>query len=55
MARNVFGQKRVIKEDSYLKSKTTEWDISKEKLKIALWIVLGVLYTYYIIQPQIHF
>ena len=55
MARNIFGQKNVIKKSRYFKSKTSEWDVTKEKLKIALWVVLGALYTYYIIQPQIHF
>ena len=55
MARNIFGQKNVIKKSRYFKSKTSEWGVTKEKLKIALWVVLGALYTYYIIQPQIHF
>ena len=33
MARNIFGQKNVIKESRYFKSKTSEWDVTKEKLK----------------------
>jgi|18_taG_2_1085343.scaffolds.fasta_scaffold04436_5 hypothetical protein len=55
MSRNVFGNKKIIKVDRHTRTKYIQWDITKEKLKIALWIVLGVLYTYYIIQPQIHF
>ncbi len=53
MARNIFGIKKNVKIDS--RSKYTESDIHWEQFKIFLWILLGVLYIYYIIQPQIHF
>ena len=55
MARNIFGIKKVVKIDKRSGSKYTESDIHWEQFKIFIWILLGVLYTYYIIQPQQHF
>ena len=55
MARNIFGIKKIVKIDKYSSSKYTESDIRWEQFKIFIWILLGVLYTYYIIQPQQHF
>ena len=52
MTRTVFGNKRVVKIDKHSKSKYVESDIRWEKFKIVLWIILGALYMYYIIQPQ---
>jgi hypothetical protein len=52
MPRNIFGYKRVVKIDKHSKSKYVESDIRWEKFKIVIWILLGALYTYYIIQPQ---
>ena len=52
MARNIFGYKKSVGVDKHSKSKYSESDIRWEKFKIVIWIVLGVLYTYYIIQPQ---
>jgi len=28
---------------------TTEWDITKEKIKMLLWVIGGFLYGYYIV------
>ena len=53
MARNIFGIKKNVKIDS--RSKYAESDIRWEQFKIFIWILLGVLYTYFIIQPQQHF
>jgi|TARA_B100001079_G_scaffold202759_1_gene176330 uncharacterized membrane protein (DUF485 family) len=53
MARNIFGIKKNVKIDS--RSKYTELDIRWEKFKIFIWILLGVLYIYFIVQPQLHF
>ena len=52
MARDIFGYKKVVKIDKHSGSKYTESDIRWEKFKIVIWIVLGALYMYYIIQPQ---
>ena len=54
MARDIFGNKKITREDRYTRKSTkyASSDIRWEKFKIVLWILLGVLYTYYIIQPQ---
>ena len=53
MARNIFGIKKNVKIDS--RSKYAESDISWEKFKMFIYVVLFILYIYFIIQPQIHF
>ena len=55
MSRDIFGNKKVVKIDRHTRSKYTDSDIRWEKFKIVIWIILGVLYTYYIIQPQTWF
>jgi len=55
MSRDFFGNKKVVKIDKHSRSKYSESDIRWEKFKIFFWILLGVLYTYYIIQPQLLF
>ena len=55
MARDNFGYKKVVRIDKHSRSKYTESDIRWEKFKMVIWIVLGALYIYYIVQPQIHF
>jgi Na+/H+ antiporter NhaD/arsenite permease-like protein len=55
MSRTFYGTKKVVKIDKHSRSKYSESDIRWEKFKIFLWILLGVLYIYFIIQPQIHF
>ena len=52
MPRTFFGTKRLVKIDKHLRSKYSESDIRWEKFKMVIWIVLGALYMYYIIQPQ---
>jgi hypothetical protein len=52
MPRTFFGTKRLVKIDKHSRSKYSESDIRWEKFKIVIWLVLGVLYMYYIIQPQ---
>ena len=52
MARTIFGTKKVVRVDKHLRSKYTDSDIHWEKFKMVLWVALGVLYMYYIIQPQ---
>ena len=55
MARNIFGIKKIVKMDKRSGSKYTDSDIHWEQFKIFFWILLGVLYIYYIVQPQLHF
>jgi hypothetical protein len=52
MPRNIFGYKKVVKIDKHSNTKYSESDIRWEKFKIVIWILLGALYMYYIIQPQ---
>ena len=52
MPRTFFGSKKTVKIDKHSRSKYSESDIRWEKFKIVMWIVLGALYMYYIIQPQ---
>ncbi len=57
MTRNIFGIKKVTKEDKYTRksSKYTDSEIRWEQFKIVIWLVLGGLWAYFIIQPQIWF
>ena len=52
MARDIFGFKKVVKIDKHSRSKYSESDIRWEKFKIVIWLVLGGVWTYFIIQPQ---
>ena len=52
MARDLFGNKKITREDKYTKRSNTgssEWDITKEKLKIVLYLFLGYIYFHFII------
>ena len=51
MSRNIFGYKKVVRIDKLTNTKYSESDIHWEKFKIVIWLVLGALYMYYIIQP----
>ena len=55
MARNIFGYKKGVGIDKHSSTKYSELDIRWEKFKIVICVVLFTLYTYFIIQPQIHF
>ena len=52
MARDTFGYKKVVKIGKHSSTKYSESDVRWEKFKMVIWIVLGALYMYYIIQPQ---
>ena len=52
MARDIFGNKKVGKVDRHTNQNYSESDISWEKFKMIIWVVLGSLYIYFIIQPQ---
>ena len=55
MARTIFGTKKVVRVDKHSRFKYTDSDIHWEKFKMVIWIVLGALYMYFIIQPQTWF
>jgi hypothetical protein len=57
MARDIFGNRKVTREDRYTRKSTkyTNSDIRWEQFKIVIWIVLGSLYMYFMIQPQTWF
>jgi hypothetical protein len=49
MARNIWGNKVIRKEDRYTsKSKFTQSDIRWEQFKIVIWLVLGYAYFHFI-------
>ena len=52
MSRDIFGNKKVGKVDRHTNRKYLESDIRWEKFKIVLMILLGVLYIYFMVQPQ---
>ena len=50
MARDLFGNKKVTREDKYTgKLRVTESDVRWEIFKMILWIVLGYAYFHFII------
>jgi len=55
MARNIFGYKKGVGTGKHSSTKYSESDIRWEKFKIVIWIVLGALYMYFMIQPQTWF
>ncbi len=54
MARNIFGIKKITREDKYTRKSTkfSDSEIRWEKFKIVIWLLLGGLYAYIILQPQ---
>ena len=48
MARDVFGNKRLTKEDMYTKKMVTSADVRMEYYKGILWFVAGYLYFDYV-------
>ena len=57
MARDIFGNKKVTREDKYTRKSTkySDSEIRWEKFKIVIWLLLGGLYAYIILQPQTWF
>ena len=52
MPRTFFGSKKTVKIDRHTRSKYTDSDIRWEKFKMVIWLLLGGLYAYIILQPQ---
>jgi hypothetical protein len=55
MARDIFGNRKIERVDRDTHQKYSESDIRWIKFKIVIWIVLGALYMYFMIQPQTWF
>ena len=49
MARDVFGNRKITKEDMYTKKMVTDADVRMEYYKGILWFVVGYLYFHYVI------
>ena len=49
MARDVFGNKKITKEDMYTKKLVTDADVRMEYYKGFLWIVAGYSYFHFVI------
>ena len=49
MARDVFGNRKITKEDMYTKKMVTDADVRMEYVKSGIWIVLAYLYFHFII------
>ena len=49
MARDVFGNKRLTKEDMYTKKMVTDADVRVEYYKGFLWLTLGYGYFHFVI------
>ena len=48
VARDIFGNKRVTKEDLYTKKRVSHSDVRGEYWKIVFWILGGYLYFHFI-------
>ena len=48
MARDIFGNKKVTKEDLYTKKRVSRGDVRSEYSKLILWLLGGYLYFHFI-------
>jgi len=49
VARNIFGYKKVTKEDMHTKMKVTHADVRGEYVKMVLWVLAGYLFFHFIV------
>ena len=49
MSRDVFGNRKVNKEDMYTKRRISSGDIKAEYIKMVMWIVSGYLFFHFVI------
>jgi len=49
MARDIFGNRRVTKQDLYTKKRVTHSDVRGEYWKMVLWVLAGYLFFHFII------
>jgi hypothetical protein len=49
MARDIFGNRRVTKEDLYTKKRVTHSDVRGEYWKMVIWVLAGYLFFHFVI------
>ena len=49
MARDIFGNQKVIKIDKHSRTKYSDSDIRWEKFKMVVWVLLGYAYFHFIV------
>ena len=49
MARDIFGNRRVTKEDLYTKKRVTYADVRSEYWKMVMWVLAGYLFFHFIV------
>ena len=49
MARDIFGNRRVTKEDLYTKKRVTHSDVRSEYWKMVIWVLAGYLFFHFIV------
>ena len=49
MARDIFGNRRVTKEDLYTKKRVSHSDVRSEYWKMVIWVLAGYLFFHFII------
>ena len=49
MARDIFGNRRITKEDLYTKKRVTHSDVRGDYVKMVLWVLTGYLFFHFII------
>ena len=49
MARDIFGNRRVTKEDLYTKKRVSHSDVRSEYWKMVIWVLAGYLFFHFIV------
>ena len=49
MARDIFGNRRVTKEDLYTKKRVTHSDVRSEYVKMVIWVLAGYLFFHFVV------
>ena len=49
MARDIFGNRRVTKEDLYTKKRVSHSDVRSEYWKMVIWVLAGYLFFHFVI------
>jgi|ETNmetMinimDraft_5_1059913.scaffolds.fasta_scaffold04579_9 hypothetical protein len=52
MSRDIFGNKRKLRKEKDFSYQTSEWDVTKEKIKIVILLAVAAVFMYYIILGQ---
>ena len=49
MARDIFGNRRVTKQDLYTKKRVSHSDVRSEYWKMVIWVLAGYLFFHFVI------